>query len=151
MWSSFVMPLENYDYLPRTALRDARRTGHVFLKTAVISFLPNQSANMTSWKTNGDVVAPSVISTRTYVASAICGPLWSKNSSFDWPSLWWWITCNHKYSTYFIEIVESVNLFLLVVGYSFKHFHRCRRYSLHSDQHFYMADIHILFTNVQGE
>ena len=69
--------------IPNTAFIEVLNDFHVFLNIAVRIFFPSQSANRTSWKTNGDVAAASVSRTSTYVAVAMLDPFNCRNSSFD--------------------------------------------------------------------
>ena len=71
---------------PRTAFNDGLVLRHTFLNIADTSFFPSQSANSTSWNTNGDPVDASVSRTMTCVAVATAGPFIERNSSFERPS-----------------------------------------------------------------
>ena len=59
---------------------------------AVTRFLPSQSAKRTSWKTNGETLDASVMSTRMCLAAARVGPLICRNSSRELPSFSWLVT-----------------------------------------------------------
>ena len=58
-------------FSPRTAFSETLRLDQVLLNIAVTNFLPNQSANRTSWNTNGDAAAGVVMTTSTNIACAI--------------------------------------------------------------------------------
>ena len=85
-----------FPVLPNTALSEGLSFSQEFLNIAVTSVFPSQSANKTSWKTNGEMLDPSVNRIKMCFAAAMCGPLIWRNSSRELPSFSWLDTLKQK-------------------------------------------------------